>query len=362
VSLRSGNPPIDVGIAHRFLRRVYGHADQIATLTQGSRRGLRRFAIPDVIAAMPALLRAKWPLPGESVQHPVTIATRAAAAGPNIGLRQILESDIPAVARLLARGFQDRTEGFWHGFLDCLERRDTPAGLPKFGYLLEADGAVVGALLLIFSRPRGDDGIRCNVSSWYVEQKYRSYASLMVAKALRDKDVTYVNVTPSPHTLPIVQAQGYTQYSRGTFVAAPLLQPGRGQGKIVTAGGRAPTGACRSDQKILAEHAKFGCIGFWCETAERAYPFVFRPRLVKGVVPCAQLVYCDGLDSFVRFAGPIGRFLAGRGRPVILIDSNGAIPGVVGTYLDGKMPKFFKGPDRPRLGDLAYTEVAMFGV
>jgi hypothetical protein len=362
VSLRSGNPPIDGGIAHRLLRRVYGHADQTATLTQGIRRGLQRFAVPDAIAAMPALRRGKRPLPGESVQRLVTIATRAAAAAPNIGLRQIRDSDIPAVARLLTRGFQDRTEGFWHGFLDCLERRDTPAGLPKFGYLLEAEGAVVGALLLIFSRPCGDDGIRCNVSSWYVEQKFRSYASLMVAKALRDKDVTYVNVTPSPHTLPIVQAQGYSQYSRGTFVAAPLLQPGPGQAKIVTAGGRAPTGTRRSDQKILTEHAKFGCIGFWCETAERAYPFVFLPRLIKGVVPCARLVYCEGLDSFVRFAGSVGRFLAGRGRPVILIDSNGAIPGVMETYLDGKMPKFFKGPDHPQLGDLAYTEVAMFGV
>jgi len=26
------------------------------------------------------------------------------------------------------------------------------------------------------------------------------------------------------------------------------------------------------------------------------------------------------------------------------------------------MPRFFRGPNRPRLGDLAYTEVAMFGV
>jgi hypothetical protein len=26
------------------------------------------------------------------------------------------------------------------------------------------------------------------------------------------------------------------------------------------------------------------------------------------------------------------------------------------------MPKYFKGPDRPRLGDLAYTEIAMFGM
>jgi hypothetical protein len=28
----------------------------------------------------------------------------------------------------------------------------------------------------------------------------------------------------------------------------------------------------------------------------------------------------------------------------------------------GQMPKYFKGPRRPRLGDLAYTEHAVLGV
>ena len=54
--------------------------------------------------------------------------------------------------------------------------------------------------------------------------------------------------------------------------------------------------------------------------------------------------------------------LAARGRPFVVLDSNGPIPGLVGKYFDAKMPKYFKGPDRPRLGDLAYTEAAMFGV
>jgi hypothetical protein len=35
---------------------------------------------------------------------------------------------------------------------------------------------------------------------------------------------------------------------------------------------------------------------------------------------------------------------------------------LVGKYFGGKMPRYFRGPNRPRLGDLAYTEAAMFGV
>jgi len=51
-----------------------------------------------------------------------------------------------------------------------------------------------------------------------------------------------------------------------------------------------------------------------------------------------------------------------RGRPLLLIDANGQIPGLVGKYFDQTMPRYFRGPTRPRLGDLAYTEIAMFGV
>ena len=113
---------------------------------------------------------------------------------------------------------------------------------------------------------------------------------------------------------------------------------------------------------LLVEHAGYGCLSVWCEAQGQTYPFVFRPRLLKGFVPCAQLIYCRELGDFVRFARPIGRFLAMRGRPLVIINADGPIPGLAGKYLGEKMPAYFKGPDRPRWGDLAYTEAAMFGV
>jgi hypothetical protein len=78
------------------------------------------------------------------------------------------------------------------------------------------------------------------------------------------------------------------------------------------------------------------------------------------VVPFAYLAYCRRLDDFVRFAGPLGRFLAKRGFPFVVLDANGPIEGLIGKYSDGA-PKYFKGPDQPRLGDIAYTERVMFG-
>jgi hypothetical protein len=65
------------------------------------------------------------------------------------------------------------------------------------------------------------------------------------------------------------------------------------------------------------------------------------------------------MEDFIEFARPIGSYLALHGRPFVLIDSKGPIPGLVGRYFDGASPKYFKGPVVPRLGDLAFTEAAM---
>jgi hypothetical protein len=283
-----------------------------------------------------------------------------------IRARQIAYTDVPAVVDLLARGFQDRSRAFWQDVFACLTERPVPAGSPRYGYLLESDGDPVGALLLIFSSLRRGDltTIRCNVSSWFVEPAFRGYASLLVSKALGHKNVTYLNITPAPHTIPLLHAQGYSQYSRGIFVAVPALQFRAGDAEVgvVRADAGLPTKGDPFEHELLLEHAKYGCLSLWCVTADRAHPFVFRPRVLKRIVPCAQLVYSRGVDDFVRFAGPVGRFLAMRGRPLVVIDANGPIPGLVGKYLDARQPKYFKGPDRPRLGDLVYSETAMFGI
>ena len=145
-------------------------------------------------------------------------------SAPSLRCRQIAESDIPAVAALLARGFHHRNQQFWLRALAQLTRREPPPGLPKYGYLLESGGVAVGALLLICSMVRTDGTAipRCNLSSWYVEPTFRTYAALLVSQALRHKNVTYLNVSPAPHTLPIIEAQGFARYCDGVFIAVPM--------------------------------------------------------------------------------------------------------------------------------------------
>ena len=86
------------------------------------------------------------------------------------------------------------------------------------------------------------------------------------------------------------------------------------------------------DREVLLQHAALGCDSLWCVASGQASPFVFRPRLVKGRIPCAQLIYCRDVGDFVRFAGPIGRFLGRRGKFFVVIDANGPVPGLVGWF------------------------------
>jgi hypothetical protein len=286
------------------------------------------------------------------------------AALPDIRCRQIEENDVPAVAGLLTRGFPSRGSEFWRHALDQLKGRAPPDGLPKYGYLLETGNKPVGVILLICAAMPAGEALapRCNLSSWYVDPAFRAYAPMLVSQALRHKEVTYTNVSAAPHTWPIIEAQGFSRYSDGIFIALPALTLGGAKADVFDARRRPSVPFEPFERETLVQHAAHGCISIWCATPERAYPFVFRPRLVKAFVPCAQLIYCRDIADFGRFAGPIGRYLARRGRPVVIVDANEPIPGLLGVFRRGSKPKYFKGPQRPRLGDLAYTEYAILGV
>jgi hypothetical protein len=72
-----------------------------------------------------------------------------------------------------------------------------------------------------------------------------------------------------------------------------------------------------------------------------------------------RLIYCRQLDDFVQFAGPLGRFLLGRGFPLVVLDTNGPVPGLIGKF-SSKWPKYFKGADQPKLEDSAYSARVIF--
>jgi hypothetical protein len=254
--------------------------------------------------------------------------------------------------------------GFWHSALARLACHEPPLGLPRYGYLLENAGAPVGALLLIFSEieENGKPALRCNVSSWYVEPRFRAFAPLLVARALRHRDATYINLTPAPQTLPILKAQGYREFCTGRFFAFPAFGRPLLDANVATyrsAGAMVALGDF--DRHVLGRHASYGCLSLVCTRSEEAFPFVFALRRRAGVPVAALLVYCRSLEEFRLCAGALGRDLARRGIFCVMLHANGPLADVPG-FFRRTTPIYYIGDAPPRPGNLAWSECAMFGV
>ena len=295
-------------------------------------------------------------------------------APSQISCREIQHRDIDAIAELLHRGFPEHPREYWLGTMRRLADHSTPAGYPRFGYMLECGGRPVGVLLLIFSSTpvNGEPRIRANVASWYVDPAFRTHATILTSRALSHKNVTFLNLTAARHTWPILEAQGFTACVVGQFKAVPLFSSGpRGTRVVEVAPDTAPGDDLGSaDLTLLQEHASYGCISLLCSAAGRRYPFVFARRMhewkstrlpLSFSLPHALLIYCRDLAEFVRFAGPLSRYLARRGVPMVFVESNGPIPGLFGRFSE-MSPRFYRGPYPPRSGDIAYTERVMFGI
>ena len=292
--------------------------------------------------------------------HGNPVQSRAAA---KVACRLIDASDFPVIVDLLIEGFPERDRAYWERGLERLAGRALAGNFPRFGYLLAVDGIIVGCLLLIVSQ--NERGVtRGNVSSWYVQPTYRSLASMLVSFVFRHKELTLINISPAPHTVPILEAQGYRRYVDGQVVAIPLLSTAGFGARVVAVGAdpNDPDLLPDHEMALLARHASWGCLSFVCRGKDGSEPFVFaRGWPLRGMLPAAQLVWCRDIDSVARFFGAIGRHLIRHGLPMVFIDAMGPVAGLPGVYRGDRAQKFWRGPHRPRLGDLADTELVVFG-
>jgi hypothetical protein len=283
--------------------------------------------------------------------------------------REISEADIDAVADLLTRGFVGRSRDYWMQGLRRQAGREVPQGYPRFGYLLDHGGAVVGVLLLIYTTRTsgGELSIFCNLSSWYVDPGFRNYAPMLTRIAQKNKEVTYLNISPARWTWPIIETQGFNVYCSGLFFSFPALsrvKPGMTV-ETVSPDAQAIEGLSQADVELLTRHARYGCLSLVCRTPSGGlFPFIMLPlRIRRGWLapPAMQLIYCRNIAEYVQCAGAIGRALVSHGKISVLLDANALVPGLIGIFSRARGRKYFKGPRAPRLADLTDTELVLYG-
>jgi hypothetical protein len=288
---------------------------------------------------------------------------------PKIRCREISEADIDAVADLLTRGFVGRSRDYWMRGLRRQAAREVPEGYPRFGYMIDNNGVPAGVLLLLYTARTdgGEKAITCNLSSWYVEPAFRNYAPMLTKIAQKNKEVTYINISPATWTWPIIETQGFAAYCTGLFFSFTALSRVAAGMTVETITPDASTiaGLPEGDVELLTRHARYGCLSLVCRTADgEALPFILSPvRIRRGWIapPAMQLIYCRDVADYVRCAGAIGRRLLRHGKISVLLDSNGPVAGLIGLFSRARGRKYFKGPHRPRLADLTDTELVLYG-
>jgi hypothetical protein len=286
-----------------------------------------------------------------------------------IRCRQIHKSDLLAVSALLAEGFPRRKISHWQLGLDRMADRKVPENAPQFGYCLDADGILVGVILMISSE-RLVDGLMAtfaNLASWYVKPQYRPYAHQLAAMALKNKTTSYTNVTAAPSTWDVVEQQGYRKYCNGLFFAAASFarrQPDINIHDFRAVAARGDVGAMDNFES-LRRHVQWGCTVLVVEEAGQLSGFIFRRFAMRsGLIklPAMFVVHAPSQAELVRLAGNIGRHFTAKAAPVLAFDANGPIPELLGFYTEKRGRKFVKGRHQPGLCDLADTEFSIFEI
>lgn len=277
--------------------------------------------------------------------------------------RPIEAADFDNVMDCLGRGFPERPRQHWQEALARMGQRPVVEDLPQYGYALDNAGQIVGVMLTLFFRHGEGEAIRCNLSSWAVDEAFRAYAGKLIMTAMRRRDVTYLSITPAPVTLKVTEALRFKRFADGQHAFVPMLSRA-GDGRTIVARPDTPELAdlTAGERHILLEHAALGCDALICVRNGVAHPFVLKTRRVlRGLVPCSQVIYCRCHADLAHCAGALGRHLLRKGQVFGLVDARGPVPGLVGRYFAEVGPKYAKGPNPPWPGDLAFTEFVVFG-
>lgn len=147
---------------------------------------------------------------------------------------------------------------------------------------------------------------------------------------------------------------GFAPYVDGSFIMVPALARSQRGVHVTETVADLPAW----EAALLQDHKGYGCLSLVCRSSDGASPFVFGQRGRRGV-KSARLTYCRSQDEFVKYAGALGRYLARRRFLLLSLNAEAPIPGLSGVYRAGS-PKYYKGANRPRLCDEAYSDRALF--
>ena len=175
-----------------------------------------------------------------------------------VAVLPIAEADLPDIAAFIARGFNaGDSAGMWLSAF----RQPWAEEPPNYGFMLKADGRIVGAIGAIYSDQlvHGRRERFCNINNWYVEPDFRRHSILLLSKLLAQPELHFTNLTPRPDLIGMFLALKfrYLDDGRVTYLLNLPRLP-RGDSRVLV-GDDAVAALPSAEVKVFRDHA--GCAG-----------------------------------------------------------------------------------------------------
>lgn len=250
---------------------------------------------------------------------------------------------------VLCRGFPQRPPGFWNRVLKALDAYRATRGAGPIGTLLVDKGEDVGVLLTLDSPAAPAGGRKLNLSSWYVDQRARFWAPLMLKAAVQAGELV-TDLSPTRDVEAVNERLGVAGRVRGSMIVpTPFDSFLRSPARLVRQPGD-------DMAQLLADHAAMGLICATLSDDAGAMPLIFLPTRLRGL-PGARLIYCPSLGRLRRHRGAVARFLLGRGRMFLEIEANRADAWPGALHAPSRCRVFAKGELPADAIDHSYTEL-----
>lgn len=228
------------------------------------------------------------------------------------------ENRLETAAKLLARGFPEKDSGFWSRGLSRLHAYSREHNFTSVGSLLLAKEEPVGVLLKIPGYHMTTGQKLLNLSSWYVDTKYRWFAPRMLQEAMADNSVVYTDFSPSENAIKLNQQLGFRTFtSRNLLFALPFTALfGGNAGQVLPIDEVPADGLADHQLKGINLHMKLGCVALAIKLEETYHPVIL-DVVFKRKIPLARVLYATNAQTIIDNLRPISRFLLRRGVPLL---------------------------------------------
>jgi hypothetical protein len=282
-------------------------------------------------------------------------------------VQKIACSEFENVYHLLTDFWGDRSEAKLKQIFEYRWQRDeTYCGLA----LKDGDQAV-GFIGLIFSKRRINEKMQkfCNLTSWFVTEKYRSRAVSLILPLLAMQDYTITDLTPSRKVYQIQKRLGFKDLDAKGRILLPfgrrLFQPKSINNHTTHDPAEIAKTLKAEPLKIFNDHKPYPCSHFLL-TAKNRYCYIIYSKQKRKRLPYVHIHYISDLDCFADFYRDIRKAIRSHSNAFfIMIDARlvGDLSLPLSFSLPYRAPKqYLSSSLQPHQIDNLYSELILLNL